>query len=356
MSFLGISNTPTLAFALNQLDPSYTGPLIQVRRSIDNAIANVGIVSGNLDTSTLLSFAANTNAYVTTWYNQNNSGNNAVQANTSLQPQIVTAGALTATMFGRAALQFNQQMLIAPTSWAPNPFSVIIAFNNYDNNQQYGSLLSTPFTTGTNSVSLGTVNNVFGVWNVGLSGTQSTLTYSGEQDYLITWTSPNGWSSGGTLDTLPTVSYPYYGSSAYPFSTPTYPTNLTYPTDTITTTSRIGADGDSGVAGINSYYLMAAVVAFPENLSAADLQTAMLNVANAIGIPITGPAYQYSTIAEVVGTNSSNAQVVSVTAEAPTFNISNARVASITLEVLCSVVNAAVLPSGYNSYVSVIES
>lgn len=80
---------------------TYTGPLIRVRRSSDNAeqdINSVGTMDANgnkaLDTSALLTFAGAGNAFVVTWYDQSGNGKNCTQGTAAKQPRIVNAGAL----------------------------------------------------------------------------------------------------------------------------------------------------------------------------------------------------------------------------------------------------------------------
>jgi hypothetical protein len=65
-----------------------------VRRSSDNATANIGFVAGLLDTTTLSSFCAATNCYVVTWKNQGSLGSagDATQSTAASQPQIVASG------------------------------------------------------------------------------------------------------------------------------------------------------------------------------------------------------------------------------------------------------------------------
>jgi hypothetical protein len=341
MSFLGISSTPTLAFALCQLDASYTGPLIQVRRSSDNTVLDIGIVAGKLDTSTLLSFCSGTNGYVSIWYNQNGTGNNAVQNTTTLQPQIVTNGSLTVNMFGGLAapgILFNNTTLAAPAAWANEPFSVIISFNNYNSNGGYNSFISSPFTTGSNRISLGTFQNNFDLQNLGQSDAKSPITYPDNQDLLINWTSSTGWSSGGTVITNPSIFYPSQPNTNYPFSTSSS-MSLSYPSNqTIETTTSIGGDGNFS----GTQYYIGTIVSFPSNLSASDLYTASINVANAIGIGTTGPAKESSASAEVLEANSSSAKITGVALEVATPIESTLRITSTSLEVLCSLVNATV--------------
>lgn len=103
---LDSSTSSVLAISLRCVNTSYTGPAIRVRRSSDNTEQNIGFSNGNLDTTSLLAFVGSGNGYVTTWYDQSGSGNNAVQATASRQPLIVVSGVVN-TKNTRPAIKFN---------------------------------------------------------------------------------------------------------------------------------------------------------------------------------------------------------------------------------------------------------
>lgn len=100
---------------------SYTGPLIRVRRSSDNAEANIGAVliadaNGNrwLDTTALLAFCGAGNGFVTTWYDQSGNARNATQGTAATQPRIVNSGVVE-TFNGRPSVFFNSSLLLSPS-------------------------------------------------------------------------------------------------------------------------------------------------------------------------------------------------------------------------------------------------
>jgi hypothetical protein len=73
----------------------YTGNLIEVRRSTDNALLDIGYNSENeLDTATLLGFLAGASGTVRTLYDQTGAGNHFQQTTLANQPRIVNAGVL----------------------------------------------------------------------------------------------------------------------------------------------------------------------------------------------------------------------------------------------------------------------
>lgn len=85
----------SVAYSIRKLRTAYTGNAIRVRRSSDNALLNIGFTSsGNLDTSTLLTFCGASNGFVDTWYDQSTNANNATQSTLANQPQIVNSGSV----------------------------------------------------------------------------------------------------------------------------------------------------------------------------------------------------------------------------------------------------------------------
>jgi len=98
---------------------------IRVRRSSDNAEQDIGFVSDELDTTSLLSFVGANDGYVTTWYDQSSNSRDAVNATAATQPRIVLGGVLE-TKNTKPAIYFNDDWLkysgqVVPL--ATNPFS-----------------------------------------------------------------------------------------------------------------------------------------------------------------------------------------------------------------------------------------
>jgi hypothetical protein len=80
------------AYSLRKLRTAYTGSAVRVRRSSDNTEQDIGFVSGQLDTVSLLAFCGSGNGFVTTWYDQSGSARDATQTTQASQPQIVSSG------------------------------------------------------------------------------------------------------------------------------------------------------------------------------------------------------------------------------------------------------------------------
>jgi hypothetical protein len=107
--FIGdlLSVRASVAYSLRRLYSDYLGAAIQVRRSSDNALQDIGFTaSGDLDIAALMAFVGSANGFVTTWYDQSGNGRNATQTDPTRQPQIVSNGALI-TENGRPYINFT---------------------------------------------------------------------------------------------------------------------------------------------------------------------------------------------------------------------------------------------------------
>lgn len=94
------------AWSLRKVNPNYTGNAIQVRRSSDNTLLNIGFIGNDLNTAALLAFVGAGNGFVITFYDQ--FGNrNFKQTTDSSQPMIVSSGNLV-TENGKPSMSFNR--------------------------------------------------------------------------------------------------------------------------------------------------------------------------------------------------------------------------------------------------------
>ena len=94
-------------YSVRLMNPGYFGNCMQVRRSSDNTISNIGFnVNGGLDTVGLLAFVGANNGFVSTWYDQSGNSLDIAQATVADQPQIVTSGVVN-TNYGIPALSFS---------------------------------------------------------------------------------------------------------------------------------------------------------------------------------------------------------------------------------------------------------
>ena len=102
-----LSVSPSLAYSLRKLRAAYAGSAVQVIRSSDSTTSDIGFTpTGALDASTLGSFCAATNCFVTIWYDQSSSGVNAVQPTSTYRPFLVSGGTIQ-TVNGKPSINAN---------------------------------------------------------------------------------------------------------------------------------------------------------------------------------------------------------------------------------------------------------
>ena len=140
--FLGGTSTPpvtpllldtyggaAVAYSLRKLSSTYSGSAIRVRRSSDNAEQDIGFVSGDLDTSSLLSFVGANNGFITTWYDQSGNSRDAEQSSNTNQPQIVLSGSVV-MVDGNPSIQFdgNNTYFVISSNITGEGFSIYTTF------------------------------------------------------------------------------------------------------------------------------------------------------------------------------------------------------------------------------------
>jgi len=92
------------AYSLRYVSASYTGDVIQVRRSSDDTTQDFNPTE--ITDGTLATFCGAGDGFVTTWYDQSGNGFNATQTTASAQPQIVSSGSVI-TDNGKPTLDFD---------------------------------------------------------------------------------------------------------------------------------------------------------------------------------------------------------------------------------------------------------
>jgi hypothetical protein len=139
------------AYSMRKISSTATN-CIRVRRSDNNAEQDIGFVSDELDTTSLLSFVGANDGFVTTWYDQSGNSRDAVSPTAVTQPRIVNSGVLE-TKNTKPAIYFNDDWLkysgqVVPL--ATNPFSYFtvsshetandsgVVFKSYDIQQPSG--------------------------------------------------------------------------------------------------------------------------------------------------------------------------------------------------------------------------
>lgn len=70
----------TAAYGMRRLLTSYTGSILRIRRSSDNAEQDIGYVAnGDLDTAAVSTFIGGGSGYIVDWYDQSGNGYTAAQ-------------------------------------------------------------------------------------------------------------------------------------------------------------------------------------------------------------------------------------------------------------------------------------
>jgi trimeric autotransporter adhesin len=92
------------AYSLRQLSNSYTGPVVTVRRSSDNAEED--FKASEIDDGTLTAFCGAGDGLVKTWHDQSGNGRDASNTTAAQQPKVVGSGSLV-TEGGKAAVEFD---------------------------------------------------------------------------------------------------------------------------------------------------------------------------------------------------------------------------------------------------------
>jgi hypothetical protein len=106
-----VTTSATAAYSLRQLSSSYAGPAVQVRRSGDNALMDIGFVGGQLDVASLEAFVAggNGDGFVRRWYDQSGNGRDVYKPAgfESQEPQIAAGGSILTASNGQPAIRWD---------------------------------------------------------------------------------------------------------------------------------------------------------------------------------------------------------------------------------------------------------
>ena len=131
-----LSVNANVAYSLRRLRCAYAGSAIQVRRSSDNAISNIGFTSaGDLDTTALKTFVGVGNSgFVTIWYDQSGNGINVSPPAVANQPRIINAGVVerrngVPTLFFDGANDYFTTNSFSTTGYTGFSASVLASWN-----------------------------------------------------------------------------------------------------------------------------------------------------------------------------------------------------------------------------------
>ena len=101
---LDLASGGVAAYGLRRLRSGYQGPLVNVRRSSDNAQRDFPpLTSGDFPAASFADFIGGGTGAVTKWYDQTGNANDAVQPTAGNQPSII----VTASINGKGAVSFD---------------------------------------------------------------------------------------------------------------------------------------------------------------------------------------------------------------------------------------------------------
>jgi hypothetical protein len=214
-SFTGVLDglpAAAAAYSIRRLRTAYSGPLLRVRRSSDNAEQDLSgtTVGGSISTMELSSFCGSSSCFVRTWYDQSGSARNGLQSGASNQPIIANSGALVTTN-GKLSLSFGGRVLqtAAAAAWLNGTAYSINAVGAANSTQGY--------FVGTNASSTNVglhigwrSTNTFTVAHYGIDGDFSASISSAATVYTVSKANPGGsaaFLNGASIGTsaLPNV-------------------------------------------------------------------------------------------------------------------------------------------------------
>jgi len=127
--FVGLLDTypnAAAAYSVRLLSSTYSGALVEVRRSSDNAVTDV-----NPDANNEISFSSTVSAggdlstwigsddgFVRTWYDQSGNSKDLIQFTSSNQPKIISSGAFEVIKAKPSILGLDNSLLTVPSSTA----------------------------------------------------------------------------------------------------------------------------------------------------------------------------------------------------------------------------------------------
>lgn len=102
------------AYSIRKLSSTYSGALVEIRRSSDNAVKSfypdsnneLSLNSEDGEGTSLETWIGSDNGFIRTWYDQSGSGNNLIQTSSGAQPKIIDTGVII-TQNSKPSIEFD---------------------------------------------------------------------------------------------------------------------------------------------------------------------------------------------------------------------------------------------------------
>jgi len=104
---LDVVSGAAAAYSFRRLSTSYTGPVVRVRRSSDNAEAN--FTATEVAGGVLASWIGADNGFVRTWFDQSGNGRDVGQATSTAQPRMASSGVID-TLNGKPSMLWEDTL------------------------------------------------------------------------------------------------------------------------------------------------------------------------------------------------------------------------------------------------------
>lgn len=119
------------AYSIRLLSSTYTGALVEIRRSSDNAVKSfypdanneLSLSSEDGASTSLSSWIGSDNGFVRTWYDQSGNSNHAQQTTAANQPQIISSGSITTENSKPSLTLTGNEEFIQAISWNANLYA-----------------------------------------------------------------------------------------------------------------------------------------------------------------------------------------------------------------------------------------
>ena len=234
---LSLYPTTGFAYSFRKLSSTYSGYCVRVRRSSDNTESSIGFSNNYIDTVSMKSFVGANTGYITIWYDQSGNSYDVSQSTATAQPTIMTSGSINYTNKCVCAI-FNgsSNTLVSTSSFSSFgtsvSFSSVVFDKNAGSNYQYQWAVGVTNPTGTKafiSSAAGAyldwntystifwgngynstapraitaanqfVNNTQNLWFGALNSTANSILLNGNSLGLISTSTANVSSTGGSV-------------------------------------------------------------------------------------------------------------------------------------------------------------